>query len=209
MWLLRIVLALTAVAELFFGDFLYGLEAAVALGICLWPAISARSHKVPFPIEIEILLLLLVIGNSTLGLFFGFYDNLLYYDKFLHFINPVLITFVGFLILYVMYFTGRLQATPLVFGVVLLLVTLGLGGVWEIAEYASDSIFGYTAQGSPTLSPFEDTMWDMALDLLGVVGAIVGSLYIRDSRKTKNRRFDTMMSILSGERPQIYQRTKG
>ncbi|MEA3247304.1 MAG: hypothetical protein U9Q74_14215, partial [Gemmatimonadota bacterium] len=44
------------------------------------------------------------------------------------------------------------------------------------------------AQGSPLLSPLDDTMWDLILDGVGgALGGLAGSTYIRRSRRSAAR----------------------
>jgi hypothetical protein len=75
---------------------------------------------------------------------------------------------------------------PRLDAVAILLVTLGVGALWEIAEYVVDQVFGRRTQGAPNLSAIDDTMVDMMLDALGgVLGAIIGPLYIRYSRRSR------------------------
>lgn len=72
--------------------------------------------------------------------------------------------------------------------VVILLFTLGIGALWEIVEYATDLMFHQGAQGSPLLSPLDDTMWNLILDGIGGAGGgLAGSMYLRHSRRSAAR----------------------
>lgn len=83
---------------------------------------------------------------------------------------------------------------------IIVLVTVGFGGICEIMEYAADNIFADGAQGSPAMSAIDDTMWDLICDFLGgIVGAVFGTLYIRYSHRTHRRRFYKLMTALTGE----------
>ena len=52
---------------------------------------------------------------------------------------------------------------PWLDGVAVLLVTLGLGAVWEIAEYGVDQVFGRATQGAPNMNALDDTMLDLLM----------------------------------------------
>jgi len=134
------------------------------------------------------------------GRFLHLYDTLVYYDKIIHYHDSILIAFSGFLLIYSLYFTGRIRISPLLAGLVIVLVTVGFGGIWEIMEYAADTIFQDGAQGSPAMSALDDTMWDLICDFLGgIVGAVFGTVYISYSQRTRRRRFYEIMHSLTGE----------
>lgn len=51
---------------------------------------------------------------------------------------------------------------------------------------AEDQLFARKTQGAPNQSPSDDTMFDLMMDGLGgVIGAILGPLYIRRSRRSR------------------------
>ena len=199
-WFLRLMILVTIFVEFVYGEFLYGLWGLVAFGIIFLPVRFARSSKTILPIEFEIILLVILSLDVVFGRFLSFYDTLSYYDKIIHYHDSILIAFSGFLLIYSLYFTGRIKTSPLLAGFVIVLVTVGFGGIWEIVEYAADNIFAEGAQGSPAMSAIDDTMWDLICDFLGgIVGAVFGTLYIRYSHRTHRRRFYELMSELTGE----------
>ena len=201
---LKVMILLTALGQFWHGDMMFGLGALLAAALVSLPAYLSRHNRHPFPVEIEILLSFILVVHLTLGLALDFYNNFSHYDKLLHYGNSVLISFIGFIVAYALYFTGRLHASPLGVVLVILLMTLGVGALWEIVEYGSDQLlFGYIAsiqkqQGSPTLDPLDDTMLDLVGDFVGgIFGALAGGLYIRYSRRTHSRRFVEVMEALS------------
>ncbi len=77
---------------------------------------------------------------------------------------------------------------PILDGIAIFLITLGLGALWEIAEFAGDQLLGMHAQGSPEMGPLTDTMWDLIMDGLGgVLAAVLGPIYMKHSRKSRAR----------------------
>jgi hypothetical protein len=200
---LKVIIILTALAQFMRGNIIFGVGALAATALVSLPAYLSRNNPYPFPVEIEILLSLILVVHLTLGLALDLYNTFEHYDKVLHYGNSVLVGFIGFMIAYALYFTGRLQASPLGVVVVILFMTLGIGALWEIVEYASDQLFyGRIAsvqkqQGSPTLEPLDDTMIDLIANLAGgIAGAIFGGLYIRYSHRTRSRRFVEVMQAL-------------
>jgi hypothetical protein len=95
---------------------------------------------------------------------------------------------LAFLVVYALRFTGRLQTSTVTNAVVILLLALGVGALWEIAAYVADLAFQEGSQGSPAMTPLDDTMWDLILDGVGgALGGLVDSLYMRLSKRTARR----------------------
>ncbi|MDD5223471.1 MAG: hypothetical protein PHE84_05735 [bacterium] len=199
-WFLKMMILVTIFIEFIFGEFLYGLWGLVAFGIIFLPVQFAKSAKTVLPVEFEIILLVILSLDVVFGRFLHLYDTLAYYDKIIHYHDSILIAFSGFLLVYSLYFTGRIRVSPLLAGFVIVLVTVGFGGLWEIVEYTADNIFHEGAQGSETMTAIDDTMWDLICDFLGgIMGAVFGTVYIRYSHRTHRRRFYKLMTTLAGE----------
>jgi hypothetical protein len=176
----RAAILVTSLAELFAGDRLYGAFCIVALGVTLIPAIHARRLDAGIPLSLELALLWLMVADMTFGNWLGLYYSLTWFDKVLHLSNSVLIGMIGFLAIYVLHLTGDRGFHPWLDAVAILLVTLGIGALWEISEYFVDQVFSRTSQGSPNMNPLDDTMIDLILDGLGaLIAAIIGPRYIR------------------------------
>jgi hypothetical protein len=190
-WILRTLpraaLLLTAVAQIISGDIPYGVFCLVAVTLTLVPALHARSLDAGVPIEFELALLWLMVADMTIGNSLGMY-RLAYYDKALHLSNSVLIGAIGFLAVYVLHLTQRTRFHPWIDGVAILLVTLGIGALWELAEFGVDTLLGRRSQGAPNMSALDDTMFDLMLDAAGgAIGSVVGPIYIRHSKRSRDR----------------------
>ena len=201
---LKAIIILTAILQFARGELIFGAGILFAVALVSLPGYLNRENQHPFPVEIEILLSIVLVVHLVLGLALDFYNTYENYDKILHYGNSVLISFIGFISTYSLYFTGRLKSSPRIVVILILFMILGLGALWEIVEYSSDKLFYgridsvQRQQGSPTLDPLDDTMIDLMVDLGGgILGAIIGGLYIRYSRKTRNRRFIEVMQALS------------
>jgi hypothetical protein len=181
----RVAILVTAIAELARGDILYGTFCFVALVLTLIPAIHARRIDAGVPLELELVLLWFMVTDMTLGNWLGLY-RLPYYDKVLHLGSSILVALVGFLAIYVLHLTHQTRFHPWLDALAILLVTLGIGALWEISEYGVDQLFARRSQGAPNQSAFDDTMFDLMMDGLGgVIGAVLGPLYIRHSRRSR------------------------
>jgi hypothetical protein len=186
--LFRLLIVGTAAAHVARGECLYALLCIAVIALLVAPPLLARSSRANMPVELELLALWGAVGDMTLGRLAGLYGGTVWFDKLLHFGNSVLIGLVAFLVVYALRFTGRLRTSPGVDALVILLLSLGIGGLWEIAEYVTDLIFREGAQGSPGMTPLDDTMWDLILDGGGgLLGALLGSPYMRWSRRSACR----------------------
>lgn len=196
-WALRGAVLATAAVHLAGGDLLYGLFCGAALAIALAPAALARTARANLPVEVEIAFLSVLVADMTAGQLAGLYLTIPWYDKALHLGTSVLIGMVAFLAVYILHFIGHSRRHPWIDGGAILLLTLGLGAAWEIGEYAADVVFGRVTQGAPGLVPLDDTMWDLILDGAGgVLGAILGPLYMQRSRRSR-RRIEEFAQLLS------------
>jgi hypothetical protein len=184
----RLAILGTAIAELATGDLPFGLFCLVGFVLTLVPAIHARRLDAGIPLGLEVALLWLMVADMTLGNGLGLYFKVTWYDKALHFSSSVLIAMIGFLAFYVVHLTHETKFRPWLDGLAIFLVTLGIGALWELAEYAVDIVFTRRTQGAPNMGPLEDTMLDLSLDAIGgVLGAVLGPLYIRYSKRSRNR----------------------
>ena len=203
-WLLRLVIVATAAVHVFQGKYLYALLCAVVIAVLVAPPLLARTSRANMPVEVELAALWGAVSDMTLGRLVGLYGGTVWYDKVIHFGNSLLIGLLAFLIVYSLQFTGRLRTSAFVNGLVILLLSLGIGAIWEIAEYVADLLFKEGAQGSPGVGALDDTMWDLILDGSGgMVGAFLGPLYIRWSERTA-RRIEVFAKLVPGpaiERP--------
>ena len=188
----------TAVALIAQGAWLSAIFCIVSILLVAVPAYLARTSKANLPVELELILLWFLVADNTLGRLASLYGTA-WFDKALHLGNS---GFIGFLVVYVLLFTARLRTSPWFNGVLILLVTLGIGALWEIVEYGLDAVVHQGAQGSPIMAPLDDTMWDLILDGAGgAAGAIFGSTYIQLSNRSRCRfaAFAHYLSLRKGD----------
>jgi hypothetical protein len=193
--IMRIFLLIAGIYITIFGgvngsERIFGILILVALAIINTPSFFTRNKIRALPVEIEILLLAMVLFELVGGDALGLYVKLPHYDNFMHFMLPLYIALIGMMLVYTMYYYGRLKASLAEMAILIVIVTIGLGGVLEMGEYTYDKylsqgpvgqITGNTQmQGSPTQDPLDDTMNDLFTDTAGgIVGALLGVLLIR------------------------------
>lgn len=175
------------------GTKVFGLMALLALGIIYLPTLLNKNHMQVIPVEVEIMFLLVVIMEYFLGNTFGLYGKIPHYDDFMHFTVPLMVSLIGMMFMYTAYIYGKIKTGLLLMAFLIILITIGIGGILEMVEYSYDNFIyphieyviptGLT-QGSPTQSPLDDTMTDLFTDTAGgIIGAIIGVILIRRAEK--------------------------
>lgn len=184
---LRGTLLLTAAGVTLRGDPLYGMFCLAALGLTLAPPILARTTRATLPRGLEAGVLLLLVSDMTAGNLLGLYGRWPWYDKALHLGSSLLVGLIGFLGVYLLEASGRARLGRWTTRVAILLVTLGVGAVWELAEYAVDRLLGRATQTAPGLAAHDDTMMDLLLDAVGgVLAALLGPRAIAGSLRRRS-----------------------
>ncbi|MDI9437235.1 MAG: hypothetical protein QM405_04100 [Euryarchaeota archaeon] len=197
--ILRMFLLLAGIYITLFGgangaERIFGILILVALAIINAPAFFTKGKIRIIPVEIELILLSMVLFELVGGDAMGLYVKLPHYDNFMHFMLPLYIGLIGMMVVYTMHYYGRLKMSLAEMAIVIVIITIGLGGILEMGEYTYDKylskgplgdITGNTQmQGSPTQNAHEDTMNDLFTDTAGgIVGALVGVLFIRRAEK--------------------------
>ena len=124
---LRAVLVLTAIIEILRGDVHYGLFCLVALGLTHAPVLVARRVGARPPVELELVLLPVLVGDMTLGSLLRLYVTLPGYDKLLHLVTSMLLAGLGVFWIQ-LHAPGRARFRMTLHGIPIALATLGIDG---------------------------------------------------------------------------------
>lgn len=203
-FILEVIIGLSGIYQLFFAQTAAGILILACLAIIILPGIFTKNLIRHIPIEIEILLFIMIILQYILGGVHDFYTVIPYYDKLVHFMLPFFVGVIGFLIAYTMFATGRLKASALSTVIIIALISLGIGALWEIFEYLSDTLIFplvpyHHFQGNLQQVANVDTMTDLIDDLAGgLFGAILGLIFIRRNSK-RNGRLTEFVEELSAD----------
>ncbi|MEX0933827.1 MAG: hypothetical protein WD003_01010 [Candidatus Paceibacterota bacterium] len=147
----------------------------IAFVIVWTPFFLTEKFYFYIPLEFEFLLNIFIYTTIFLGEIRGYYTKFWWWDMVLHLGSGIALGFLGFLILYVLYRSGRFITTPFLLSFFSFCFALALGALWEIFEFSMDSFFGFTMQNS-----LADTMRDLIADTLGAfIAALSGYFYIR------------------------------
>ena len=111
-----------------------------------------------------ILLVLAGVANAA-GYVFGLWDSPRWFDEVVHGFTILALTLVLAVHLYGRVYTGG-HAHPLLLTLAIASLGVGIGAVWEVAEWAYDQ----WAPGNVILGKW-DTVTDLAYDTLGALAA--------------------------------------
>lgn len=155
------------------------------------PEILSRRYNVVLPSIFQIFVILFLFASIFLGEARSFYQKFWWWDSLLHLFSGIALGFLGFLIIYVLYKTGKFQASPILLAVLAFCFALAMGALWEIFEYLMDNFLNLNMQKSRYLCEAEaiycntrlgvrDTMRDLQLDAIGsFLAAITGYGYLK------------------------------
>jgi uncharacterized membrane protein YjdF len=154
------------------------------MAIMLSPPVIGRRFRIVIPSEFQVLAILFVFGSLFLGEIRSYYQRLWWWDIALHASSGLLLGILGFLLVYVLNESKRvdMHMRPRFVALFAFLFAVTVGVLWEIFEFAMDRLFG-TGMQKPMLgdpSGLTDTMWDLIVDTLGaLVIATLGWWYMR------------------------------
>lgn len=170
------------------------MTAAITLGIILItliPVLFKRRFRVYIPPEFELLAIAFIFASLFLGEVHDYYNRFWWWDIALHTISGLLLGIMGFLLVHILNETEdiKLRMTPGFVAFFAFIFAVGVGALWEIFEFAMDSLFG-TVMQKPMLddpSGLTDTMWDMIVNTLGAI--VISSLGYSYLKTAGNRSF--------------------
>jgi len=156
------------------NDLLWGFACIIGFFISISPVIIKRNLNFSIPWIIDFLLAFAIslhIWGGVLNLY-----SIPLYDKFAHFLASGIIAFLALVIMYVLdTFSTRIHMDFVFLTIFIIIFTIAIGALWEIAEFISDQIFSH---GLPVAQiSLHDTMTDLIADtfagiLIGIIGAI-------------------------------------
>lgn len=186
---LQVIMGLALVLAIYERQWL---TATITLGIILLmfaPAVLGRRLKLYIPPEFELLALVFVFAALFLGEVRGYYARFWWWDIALHTTSGLLLGILGFLLVYVLNESERIELhmRPRFVAFFAFFFAVAVGALWEIFEFAMDQIFGTNMQkpmlGDP--SGLTDTMWDLIVDTVGAaVISAAGWWYMKRDRRS-------------------------
>lgn len=137
-------------------------------------------------LNLIIFILLIVISVvHGIAMYFFLYWKLKWIDIILHFLGGL---FLGFLAIWLIYFSGRISSPefPRWFVVLAILSGVALGGVlWEFSEFGIDYLIAKKDFSFYNQLGVKDTMSDLFFDLIG--GLIASALFLCENKQKQTK----------------------
>ncbi|MDJ0833240.1 MAG: hypothetical protein QNJ69_06925 [Gammaproteobacteria bacterium] len=184
---LQAILLIEAILAVFSQQWLTALITTSIIVITLFPFFMGKFLNVFIPPEFVLLSVIFIFASLFLGEVHGYYTRFWWWDIVLHTSSGFLLGIIGFLLVYILNETEKIDIhmKPGFVALFAFVFAVAIGALWEIFEFSMDSIFGMNMQkemlGDPT--GLTDTMWDLIVDSLGaLIIAVLGYGYIKKAR---------------------------
>ena len=161
--------------------------ATLIIATLFLPVIFRNRMEIEIPAEFHILAVVFIFASLYLGEIQGFYHRFWWWDIVLHTSAGLLMGIVGFLLVYILNESRRveLHMKPIFISLFACIFSIAIGAFWEIFEFSMDQLFGFNMQkpmlGDP--SGLTDTMWDMIVNAIGAfLVSFMGWWYLKSKK---------------------------
>lgn len=176
-----------------------------ALALTVLPGQIASRVGLRFPPSFLAAIALFVLATLYLGEVYDFYDRFWWWDLALHFGSAMGFGILGFLMVFMMFQGDRYAAPPWAVGVLSFCFAMTVGVLWEIFEYAMDTLFGFNMMKSG----LPDTMGDFMVNTLGAaLAAGAGVIYLLDRAGRLGAPFDVFIETNRTRFRKVFARKK-
>ncbi len=166
---------------------------------------AGRATGSHIPSEFEALTVVFVFASLFLGEVRGYYVRFWWWDAALHTASGFLLGILGFLLVYVLNEKDNIEfhMKPGFVALFAFMFALGIGALWEIFEFAMDSLVGMNMQKSG----LQDTMWDLIVDAVGAgTIAVLGYGWLK--RKNAASFLERWIHRFIETNPQLFRRAR-
>ena len=170
---LLLVLGLELAATLYRGLWTNAFLIVAIGAVTAIPLAVHRRYQIHIPLEFQTLAVIFVFASLFLGEIHSYYERFWWWDIALHTSSGLLMGILGFLLVYILNENDRVNValTPRFVALFAFLFAVTVGTLWEIFEFAMDSLFGANMQKAMLNDPsgLTDTMFDLIVDTLGAL----------------------------------------
>lgn len=173
---IRVALVVAGAYALATGRWSVLFAAVGTLVLSYVPQVLAMQVNVKLPLQFQFAILMFLYASIILGEIGDYYERFWWWDVVLHGFSAFAFGFIGFLTLYLLYVRHKLTASPLLVSIFGFSLSMAIGAMWEIFEFAMDQLFGLDMQRNS----LRDTMWDLIVNAIGAgTASVIGYLYLR------------------------------
>lgn len=186
---LQVILTVELVLVLRAGQTLNVFLILMIMAGTLVPTLLRQRRTIDIPLEFQVLTIAFVFAAVFLGEIRSYYERFWWWDIALHVSSGLLLGILGFLLVYVLNESERIDVhmRARFVAIFAFFFAVTVGAVWEMFEFAMDSLFATNMQkpmlGDP--SGLTDTMWDLIVDAAGaLVICGLGWFYMRQGKRS-------------------------
>jgi hypothetical protein len=171
----------------------------LGLVVMMLPGMLEKRLKLEIPTYIFVMYFVFLFGAIFLGEVQNFYIIIPSWDLILHTFSGVILGALGFSLVSVFNNSAsvRVDLSPAFLGLFAFCFALAAGVVWEIYEFALDSVLGFNMQKAYTEAgealagsqALLDTMTDLIVDAAGaLVVSVIGVISIKKRKRNENNK---------------------
>lgn len=182
------------------GNILFGVFSFLVLLVSLIPVMVNRSYNTNLPWSLDFLLTVW-LALSVLGEL-RFYEQIVWWDDFLHFGGTAVVVYLAFVLVFALNFVGKIRLSIPLIGLATFLIGIAFGALWEMAEFWVWRITGNDAlaMGGNFEKGLLDTFHDLHFNLAGAgLIALAGMKYVARQRHVKLREWMNPFTEIFGE----------
>ncbi len=178
---------------------------SAALALTFLPGQLANRVGLRLPPSFLAAIALFILATLYLGEVQDFYDRFWWWDLALHFGSAMGFGILGFLLVFMLFQGDRYAAPPWAVGVLSFCLAMTVGALWEIFEYAMDTLFGFNMMKSG----LPDTMGDFIVNTLGAaLAAGAGVIYLLGRAGRLGAPFDLFIETNRARFRKVFSRKK-
>lgn len=152
--------------------------------VTVFPFFFRKHMPIDLPSEFHLLAVVFIFASLFLGEIQDFYQRLWWWDMALHTTSGLLMGIFGFLLVYLLNESKRvdLYMQPRFVALFAFVFAVSIGTIWEIFEFAVDQLLDGNMQKPMfgDVSGLTDTMWDMIVNALGaLIISLIGWWYMK------------------------------
>ena len=202
---IRALLAFEAGVALLRGVWPAVFVTLAALALTVLPGLLAGRVGLRLPPSFLAAIGVFVLATLYLGEVQDFYNRFWWWDLALHFGSAMGFGILGFLLVFMLFQGDRYAAPPWALGVLSFCLAMTVGALWEIFEYAMDTLFGFNMMKSG----LPDTMGDLMVDAVGAaLAALAGVVYLLDRAGRLGVPFDLFIETNRSRFRKVFARRK-
>ncbi len=160
--LLRILVVMVMIAQLFNRNYENVYICVLTLGLFVIPSIVERKLRIELPDTLEIIILIFIFSAEILGEIKEYYLAFPFWDTILHTVNGFLFAAIGFSLVNILNENKNVSLTlaPLYMAVTAFCFSMTIGVLWEFFEWGMDTWFGADMQKDTIVTAFNSVTLD-------------------------------------------------